>query len=85
MQTSLLLHTFARRGKPMTFTELALALQGTGATISELVAALSAALHDQMIVPCGFAEGERGALGPRLLELSERGRAAVAADRVAVA
>ena len=41
MQTSLLLHTFARRGKPMTFSELALALQGTGATVSELVAALS--------------------------------------------
>ncbi len=84
MQTSLLLHAFARRGDaPLTFSQLAGALDGTGATISELVAALTSAMAQEMVVPCGFADAPLGRLGPRLLVLSERGRQAVAADRVA--
>jgi hypothetical protein len=78
----LLLHSFARRATPLTFSDLAGALAGTGVLVSGLAAALAAALEQQTVVPCGFAPGAGGTtLGPRLLTLSARGRAAVAADR----
>jgi DNA-binding IclR family transcriptional regulator len=84
MQASLLLHAFARRGAPLTFSELAGALEGTGASLSELVAALCRCQADDTIVTCGFAEAAPGRLGPRLLTLSAHGREVVAADRSAV-
>jgi DNA-binding IclR family transcriptional regulator len=82
--TSLLLHAFARRDAPLTFSELAGALEGTGAMVSELAAALAVALSERTVVACGFAAGDGGSfgLGPRLLVLSERGWKAVAADRL---
>jgi hypothetical protein len=83
MSTSLLLHAFARRGTPLTFSELAGAMAETGALVSELAAALAMALQERFIVSCGFAQADEStSLGPRLLVLSARGRAAVAADRV---
>jgi DNA-binding IclR family transcriptional regulator len=88
MQTSLLLHTFARRGTPLTFSELATALEGTGASLSELVAALCRCQAEETVVACGFVEldpARPGRLGPRLLTLSEHGREVVAADRSAFA
>jgi DNA-binding IclR family transcriptional regulator len=86
MQTSLLLHAFARRGTPLTFSELAAALEGTGASLSELVAALCRCQAEDTVIACGFADTDParpGHLGPRLLELSEHGRDVVAADRSA--
>jgi hypothetical protein len=84
MPTSLLLHAFARRDAPLTFSELAGALAGTGALVSELAAALASALAQRTVVACGFAAGGGGpaSLGPRLLVLSERGRQVVAAERL---
>ncbi len=82
MSTSLLLHAFARRGTPLTFSDLAGAMAETGALVSELAATLAMALQQRFVVSCGYASLEEGASpGPRLLVLSERGRAAVAADR----
>jgi len=83
MQTSLLLHAFARRDTPLTFSELATALEGTGASLSELVAALCRAQAEETVVTCGFAEAAPGRLGARLLTLSDHGREVVAADRSA--
>jgi hypothetical protein len=83
MPTSMLLHAFARRDTPLTFSQLAGALEGTGAMVSELAAALAAALAERTVVACGFACVDGASeLGPRLLVLSERGWQAVAADRL---
>lgn len=83
MSTSLLLHAFARRGAPLTFSDLAGAMAETGARVSDLAETLALALRERFVVTCGFAAAEADTmrLGPRLLVLSERGRAAVAADR----
>jgi hypothetical protein len=82
MASSILLHAFARRDAPLTFTDLAGALAGTGTLVSELAAALATALAERTVVAYGFRPGAGPALGPRLMVLSERGRQAVAADRL---
>ena len=79
----ILLHAFARRGRPLAAGDLLRAMTGTGARISDVMELLAAGLRTGMLAPRGHRTDERGALvGPRLYELTDEGRAFVEADRL---
>ena len=71
----ILLHAFARRSRPLAASEVFSALSGTGATLSDALENLARARTAGLVGANGF----RG--NTLLLELTDLGRAAVAADR----
>ena len=78
----ILLHAFARRGRPLSAGDLLRAMSGTGARISDVMASLSEALAAGLIAPRGHRADADGALvGALLYELTDNGRAAIEADR----
>jgi hypothetical protein len=80
----ILLHAFARRGRPLAFADLLRAMEGTGARISDVMELLAAGLANGQLRPWGFREDAAGRLaGGLLYELTEPGRRIVAADRLA--
>jgi len=81
----ILLHAFARRGRPLCVSELLRAMCGTGVHLSDVMELLTAELTAGRVAVHGFRSDERGRpFGPCLYELSELGCEAVEADRLAV-
>jgi hypothetical protein len=81
----ILLHAFARRGRPLCVSELLRAMCGTGVHLSELMELLTAELAGGRLAVHGFRVDDRGRpFGPCLYELSELGCEVVEADRLAV-
>lgn len=81
----ILLHAFARRGRPLSVSDLFRAMAGTGATVSDVMDLLAGALAGGLLVPHGHRADETGALvGPLLYDLTGAGWAVVEADRLAV-
>jgi hypothetical protein len=80
----LLLHAFARRRRSLGLGDLARAMSGTGARLSDVVAGLAAEVEAGRLTPRGFRLGGDGRPeGPLLYDLTELGWAAVEADRMA--
>ena len=78
----ILLHAFARRGRPLSAADLLRAMAGTGARVSEVMAQLTAGVSAGFLVRRGHRCDEDGApAGPLLYELTAAGWAAVEADR----
>lgn len=78
----ILLHAFARRGRPLSAGDLLRAMAGTGARISDVMAALAAALRAGLVAPRGHRADAGGApAGPLLYDLTDDGWAAIEADR----
>jgi hypothetical protein len=78
----ILLHAFARRGRPLAVTDLARAMTGTGARLSDVMDLLTAGLADGRLAPHGFRTDFTGTpTGPLLYELTELGWSTVEADR----
>lgn len=81
----ILLHAFARRGRPLSVSDLMRAMSGTGARVSDVMDLLSGALTGGLLHPHGHRLDESGALaGPLLYDLTDDGWAVVEADRLAV-
>lgn len=81
-EDALVLHAFARRGRPLCVSELLRALTGTGTSIGGVMDALTAATAAGLVAPRGHRRDEAGAIaGPLLHELTDAGRAVVEADR----
>lgn len=81
----ILLHAFARRGRPLSLSDLLRAMTGTGARISDVLASLADARRDGLLAPRGHRTDDDGRLaGPLLYELTDAGWAAVEADRAAL-
>jgi hypothetical protein len=81
----ILLHAFARRGRPLSVSDLLRAMAGTGAMLSDVMDLLAGALADGLLCPRGHRVDHTGALtGPLLYELTDDGWAVVEADRLAV-
>jgi hypothetical protein len=81
----ILLHAFARRGRPLTVSDLLRVMEGTGARVSDVMELLAGGLSSGLLRPRGFREDASGRpSGALLYELSEPGWAAVAADRRAI-
>jgi hypothetical protein len=81
----ILLHAFARRGRPLSVSDLLRAMTGTGARVSDVMELVSSALTGGLIGPRGHRTDEHGALvGPLLYDLTDSGWAVVDADRMAV-
>lgn len=79
----ILLHAFARRGRPLSVSDLLRAMAGTGARLSEVMDLLTSGLAAGLLAPRGHRSDEHGALvGPLLYELTGDGRAVVEADRL---
>jgi hypothetical protein len=79
----ILLHAFARRGRPLSVGDLIRAMTGTGAHLSDVMELLAVGLTDGLLAPRGHRTDEAGALvGPLLYELTAEGWAAVEADRL---
>ena len=79
----ILLHAFARRGRPLAVSDLLRAMTGTGSRLSEVMELLAESLRLGLLAPRGHRADERGALvGPLLYELTDEGRAFVEADRL---
>lgn len=82
----ILLHAFARRGRPLSVTDLLRAMAGTGARLSDVMDLLAGALTDGLVAPRGHRSDAAGApSGPMLYELSEEGWGVVESDRLAAA
>lgn len=78
----ILLHAFARRGRPLSATDLMRAMSGTGARISDVMVSLTGALSAGHIAPRGHRRDEAGRIaGPLLYDLTDAGWALVEADR----
>lgn len=81
----IILHAFARRGRPLSVGDLLRAMSGTGAHISDVMDLLAHALGDGLLAPRPFPRDEHGlAAGPQLYSLTDEGWAVVEADRAAV-
>jgi hypothetical protein len=81
----ILLHAFARRGRPLCVGDLLRAMAGTGARVSDVMDLLAAALTDGLLAPHGHRTDADGRLvGPLLYGLTDEGHAVVEADRLAV-
>lgn len=81
----ILLHAFARRGRPLTVSDLLRAMAGTGARLSDVMELLAAGLSDGLLEGRGYRTDHTGALtGALMYELTDRGLDAVAADRLAI-
>jgi len=81
----ILLHAFARRGRPLTVGDLLRAMSGTGAHISDVMDGLALALRDGLVTPSRPRRDEHGLLtGPQYYELTPAGWSIVEADRLAV-
>lgn len=79
----ILLHAFARRGRPLAVSDLVRAMTGTGARLSDVMELLAEGLRAGLLAPRGHRADEHGALvGPLLYELTDEGRAFVEADRM---
>lgn len=77
----ILLHAFARRGRPLSAGDLLRAMSGTGARISDVMASLADALSAGLIAPRGHRSLDGAPAGPLLYDLTEDGWAVVEADR----
>ena len=81
----ILLHAFARRGRPLSVGDLLRAMSGTGARLSDVIDLLAEALGDGLLAPHGHRTDASGALvGPLLYDLTDEGWAVVEADRLAI-
>lgn len=81
----ILLHAFARRGRPLSVSDLVRAMAGTGARISDVMELLTGSLAGGLLAPRGHRTDHTGALaGPLLYELTDDGWAVVEADRLAL-
>jgi hypothetical protein len=79
----ILLHAFARRGRPLSAGDLLRAMTGTGARPSDVMDLLTGALAAGMLERHGHRRDEAGApAGPLLYALTGDGQAAVEADRL---
>jgi hypothetical protein len=80
----ILLHAFARRGRPLSVSDLVRAMAGTGARLSDVMEMLAGGLAGGQLAPHGFRTDESGRpAGALLYELTELGWDAVEADRLA--
>lgn len=81
----ILLHAFARRGRPLTVGDLLRAMSGTGACLSDVMELLAGGLSGGRIAACGFRTDSAGAfVGGLQYELTGDGWDAVEADRQAI-
>lgn len=81
----ILLHAFARRGRPLSVGDLLRAMTGTGARVSDVMETVARSLADGLIAPRGHRADDAGRLvGPLLYDLTDEGWATVEADRLAV-
>ncbi len=79
----ILLHAFARRGRPLTVSDLVRAMGGTGARLSDVMELLTAALAGDLLT-ARYRTDELGRpVGARLYDLTDAGRQAVVHDRLA--
>ena len=80
----ILLHAFARRGRPLTVSDLLRAMSGTGSRVSDVMELLARGLADGRLRARGFRTDDFGRpIGALLYELSDAGWDAVALDRIA--
>lgn len=78
----ILLHAFARRGRPLTVSDLLRAMDGTGARLSDVLEMLARGLRDGLLAPRGFRTDAAGRpVGALLYELTGPGWELVEADR----
>jgi hypothetical protein len=81
----ILLHAFARRGRPLTVGDLLRAMTGTGSRLSDVMELLAQGLADGFLRPRGFRLDDAGRpVGALLYELTEPGWELVEVDRLAV-
>ena len=79
----ILLHAFARRGRPLSAGDLLRAMTGTGARPSEVMDLLTGALAAGLLERRGHRCDQAGVpAGPLLYALTGEGRAVVEADRL---
>jgi hypothetical protein len=79
----ILLHAFARRGRPLCVGDLLRAMTGTGARVSDVMDLLATALTEGLVAPRGHRTDADGLLaGPLLYDLTDEGWAVVEADRL---
>jgi hypothetical protein len=78
----ILLHAFARRGRPLSVSDLLRAMAGTGARLSDVMELLAHALTDGMLAGRGHRTDHSGRpIGALHYELTDRGWDAVEQDR----
>ncbi len=81
---TILLHAFARRGRPLSLGELLTAMTGTGSRLSDVMDLLADGLATGALGDRGFRADAHGRpVGPRLYELTDLGRDVLASDRAA--
>lgn len=79
----ILLHAFARRGRPLTVSDLLRAMSGTGARLSDVMELLAQGITGGLLSPRGFRTDDGGhPVGALLYELTEPGWDAVELDRM---
>jgi hypothetical protein len=79
---TILLHAFARRGRPLSAGDLLRAMAGSGTHVSEVMQLLTDGVAEGLIARRGHRRDAEGApAGPLLYELTEAGWSAVEADR----
>ena len=71
----ILLHAFARRGRPLSTSDVLRAMAGTGARLSDVIEGLARARTGGLLGPRGYRSGRL------LFDLTDEGREVVAADR----
>lgn len=82
----LMLHAFARRGRPLGVSELLNAMSATGLHVSDVLDLLVAELAAGRVAVHGYRfDGHGHPFGPLLYELAPAGQEVVEADRLAVA
>jgi len=80
----ILLHAFARRGRPLTVSDLLRVMAGTGSRLSDVMELLAQALSDGLLVSRGHRTDHVGRpIGALSYELSDAGWDAVELDRMA--
>ena len=80
----ILLHAFARRGRPLTVSDLLRAMSGTGARVSDVMELLAQGVAGGLLTPHGYRRDDYGrAIGALLYDLTDAGWDLVEADRLA--
>lgn len=77
----ILLHAFARRGRPLTVSDLLRAMSGTGARVSDVMEMIATSLATGLLAGRYRVDDAGRPVGAILYELTADGRDLVAADR----
>ncbi|MCW2966865.1 MAG: hypothetical protein JWM71_637 [Solirubrobacteraceae bacterium] len=80
----ILLHAFARRGRPLTFSDLLRAMDGTGARLSDVMEMLASATTAGLLTGRYRTDELGRPVGALLHDLTDAGWEAVEEDRLTI-